>query len=628
MPLLTGSQLKLSYGDLQVFSNVSLEISSRARIGMVGSNGAGKTSLIKILVGELEPDGGVLEFSSGLSIGYVSQIPKQEKESVLRDQLMAAFSGLKRLENLLAVTGLKIQQSSPDQRPQVERNYSEILLQYEAEGGYDYESFLERVATGVGLAGDTLDTPAHLASGGERTRASLARALLEDPDLLILDEPTNYLDFKGLDWLETFLRRTSKAFIVVSHDRYFLDQVADQIWALDQGELKNYKGNFSKYRTLKENQIENRKREFKAQQDHIAKEQEFIRRYGAGQRAREARGRATKLARLVRVVPVFQEKAIGVKETRISRTGETVISTSNLVVGYREREQQIELLTVPDLTLYRGSKIAIIGSNGVGKTTLLDVLTGLVRPLTGYVKTGYNVDIGYQRQHIEDLPLNSNVLETLLDIRNIGLTEARNYLARFMFQGEDAFQPVSSLSGGERARLGLARLLLKTPNTLVLDEPTTHLDISSRERLEQVLKTYEGTLLFVSHDRHLISLLANQLWIIEHGSLTVFEGTYQDWTRSIKDALESLNRGSKDSKKNKQSLNKKRVNGKKKHSAHSPEPNLEQLISDLESRMNEIEKALALASEKQDVPEITRLGEEYNNTQSRLEQALGKWMGV
>jgi ATP-binding cassette subfamily F protein 3 len=462
-----------------------------------------------------------------------------------------------------------------------------------------------------------------LASGGERTRAALARALLEDPDLLILDEPTNYLDFKGLDWLETFLRRTSKAFIVVSHDRYFLDQVAEQIWALDQGELKNYKGNFSKYRTLKENQIENRKREFKAQQDHIAKEQEFIRRYGAGQRAREARGRAKKLARLERVTPIFQEKDIVVKETRISRTGKTVISTSNLVVGHIDREQQVELLTVPDLTLDRGSKVAIIGSNGVGKTTLLDTLTGLARPLTGQVKTGYNVDIGYQRQHIEDLPLNSNVLEALLDIMNIGLTEARNYLARFMFQGEDVFQPVSSLSGGERARLGLARLLLKIPNTLILDEPTTHLDISSRERLEQVLKTYGGTLLFVSHDRHLISLLANQLWIIEQGLLTIFEGTYQDWTRSIKDALGSLNR---DSKKSKQSL--KRVNGKKKQSAHSSELKLEQLISDLESRMNEIEKALASASEKQDVPEITRLGEEYSNTQSRLEQVLGKWMGV
>ena len=623
MPILTASQLKLSYGDLQVFSGIELEVAERARVGIVGPNGGGKTSLLRILVRELEPDAGAVTRAEGLRIGYVPQTPVQTANGSLRDEVMSAFDELRRLEDALAASALEIQQAEARNRRKAERGYTILLQRYQDLGGYDYESRMERVAAGVGLPRVTLDTPTSQASGGERTRAALAKALLTDPDLLVLDEPTNYLDFKGLTWLEGFLGRFSHSFIVVSHDRYFLDRVVNQVWELDRGRLRTFPGNYTRYRELVAQQAKGQQREYERQQAYIAKEDAFIRRYGAGQRAREARGRATRLAGLRRVEALTKEQSIHIGGVAASRTGQIVLSTRGLKVGYAVGERFVQLLTVPDLRVERGSRVALVGSNGVGKTTLLETFLGLVPPVSGSVSLGHNVEVGFQRQAGDGLPEESSVLDALLDARNVGIGEARDYLARFLFQGEDVFQPVASLSGGERTRLALARLVITEPNVLVLDEPTTHLDIPSREALEQALLAYDGTLLFVSHDRHLISLLANQLWIVEDGDLSMFEGPFEEWVRRTEETSGSP---ATPTKRRRRSA-RRRAPAPKKEPPQVPRPDPEEVISGLESRLADIERELEVASERQDVAEIVRLGEEYNETQARLAQALEDWGG-
>ena len=621
MRLLTASQLKLLYGEVEVFSGIDVEVEDGARIGMVGPNGGGKTSLLRVLVGELEPDGGLVTRVGGLRIGYVSQLPAQVVDGTLEDEIMGAFQRLRHLEDSLADSGLAIQRARGAERRQAERRYSTLLQEYEALGGYDYHNHMERVVAGVGLSRENLETPVASASGGERTRAALARALLTDPDLLVLDEPTNYLDFKGLSWLEGFLNRFSHAFVIVSHDRYFLDKTVNQLWELDHGRLQSFPGNYTKYKSLKAEQVERQQKEFERQQEYIAKEEYFIQRYKAGQRSREAKGRARRLERLERVQAPRSSQSVSVSASTASRTGQIVISTDGLEVGFVEDNRSVKLLSVPDVKIERGSRTAIIGSNGVGKTTMLRTILGALPPLSGAARLGHNVRAGYFRQGSDHLPQDSTVLEALLDARNIPIEDARNYLARFLFQGDDVFQLVSSLSGGQRTRLSLARLLLTQPNILVLDEPTTHLDIPSREALEQALLGFEGALLFVSHDRLLMSMLAERLWIVEEGTVRPFEGTFEEWAQTN---LESQPQASKSAGK----PAKRRRPTAPKHREQRQEPQVidqEQIIHDLESRLTQLESDLESASARRQVAEIARLGEEYTQTQSRLEQAWNDW---
>jgi ATP-binding cassette subfamily F protein 3 len=371
------------------------------------------------------------------------------------------------------------------------------MNEYEALGGYDQASRMEQTAVGVGLSSQSLDGLSSTASGGERTRAALARALLSNPDLLVLDEPTNYLDLQGLTWLERLLSHYPRAFVVVTHDRYFLDRVVNQIWELDHERLQTFSGNYSKYRILKGKQTLWQRRRYQRQQELIAKEEEFIRRYRAGQRAREAKGRAKKLGRLERIEAPPEDESLRMSRVSASRSDLVVVRSEGLKIGFNENGQVTELFSVPDLKLERGSRTAIIGNNGSGKTTLLKTILGLIPAVDGSVTLGRNLKVGYFRQNQDAIPEGSTVFEALLDAKDIPLEDVRPYLASFLFRGDDVFQTVSSLSGGERSRLSLARILITQSNLLVLDEPTTHLDIATREALEGVLLAYEGTILLV-----------------------------------------------------------------------------------------------------------------------------------
>ncbi len=623
MTLLSASQLGLFYGEVEIFSGVDLEVYERARIGLVGPNGGGKTTLIRTLIGELTADGGAVSRSRGLRLGYVPQVPDHAGDGTLKEEIMTAFEGLIRLENDLEASASQLAQSDDKRRREAERKYSSLLDQYQAQGGDDYLHRMDRVVDGVGLGPETLDTPAAFASGGQRTRAALAQALLADPDLLVLDEPTNYLDFKGLEWLEGFLSDFEYSVMVVSHDRYFLDRVATEIWELEHGRLQRFPGNYTKYRQLKAAQIERQQKEYERQQEYIAKEESFIQRYKAGQRSREARGRETRLARLERLEPPQASQAVRIGGFDATRTGQVVVSVRDLRLGFDADGGPIELAAVPRVDLERGSRTAIVGGNGTGKTTLLRTILGLQSPLGGAVTLGHNVEVGYLQQGTDGLPDGVSVLDALLQTRNVSIGEARDYLARFLFQGDDAFNLTDSLSGGERTRLALARLLITEPNVLVLDEPTTHLDIPGREALEATLAGYGGALLFVSHDRQFISLMAEQIWAIEDGAVQLFPGTFAEWALSAApQAPQPVTRRAKVRKRRKDREVRKQ---EKRDAAPRPTVDHQALIEKVEARVADLEVQLEAASTRQDVAEITRLAKEHQVARERVERAWRDW---
>jgi ATP-binding cassette subfamily F protein 3 len=619
MAILSASKLALSYSDVEIFSGINLEIADNARIGIVGPNGSGKSSLLKVLVQEREPDAGTVHQARGLRIGYVPQSPPLSTEGTLRDEIMRAFDRLYQLENALQSSLMSMAESNPDDRAEADASYSALLDEYEALGGYNHTNKMEQMAAGVGLSSESLDASSSTASGGERTRAALARALLSNPDLLVLDEPTNYLDLQGLTWLERLLSHYPRAFIVVSHDRYFLDRVVNQIWELDHEGLQTFSGNYSKYRILKGEQALWQRRRYQRQQELIAKEEEFIRRYRAGQRAREAKGRAKKLGRLERFEAPPEDESLHISQVSASRSDLVVVRTEGLKVGFNDEDGRVkELFSVPDLKLERGSRTAILGNNGAGKTTLLKTILGLIPAVGGSVTLGRNLKVGYFRQNQDAIPENWTIFEALLDAKDIPLEDVRPYLARFLFRGDEVFQTVSSLSGGERSRLSLARLLITRPNLLVLDEPTTHLDIATREALEGVLPTYDGTILLVSHDRHLVSLMAQQLWIIGEGALEVFPGTFAEWQKQKQAEASAAPVAKKERP--------RRIPAQPKRNPRArPTIDYAQIITELEDRLQEIERQLEAASEAQDVATIARLGEEHEQTRVQLEEKWSEW---
>ncbi|MDP7509593.1 MAG: ABC-F family ATP-binding cassette domain-containing protein [Dehalococcoidia bacterium] len=624
MPLVSTSDVGITFGVDVIFGNLNLEIHERARIGIVGPNGGGKTSLLKILVGELEPSAGTVQLARGIRVGYVPQSPETTTSGSLKDEIMTAFDRVRQLEHELEAGGRQLGRTDTGQEDQAGRHYTALLDEFESLGGYTYENRMDRMVEGLGLSRRALQTPAARASGGERARAALAQALLGEPNLLVLDEPTNHLDLKGLIWLERYLAHFQYAFVVVSHDRYFLDRTVSQVWELDFGRIQSFTGDYSKYRALKAELLLTQQREYVKQQEYIAKEEAFIQRYRAGQKARQARGRETRLRRLSKVERPETDRAIALSSLTAKRSDQMVLSTRGLTVGFPGDRAPTELLSVPDMKLERGSRTAVIGANGTGKTTLLRTLLGLTPPVRGQVALSGKLAVGYHRQGLDDLDADSTVLESLLEAKEMPPGETRSYLARFLFMGEDVFRLVGACSGGERSRLALARLLVTEPNLLILDEPTTHLDIPSREALEQVLLAFQGTLLFVSHDRQFASLLAQELWVVDQGAVHRFAGTLESWLQSTRETPE-------------EPVTPQKLKGKLKitrrpaHANKPPSPALDEhlirIIDGLENRLIEIQLELEEASEQRDLEAIARIGEEYVSTKAQLDERLVQWGG-
>lgn len=613
MPLLTAENLAKYYGAQDVFGDISLQINYGDKIALVGPNGEGKSTLLRIIAGLEEPTAGQIHRKRGLNIGFLPQQSELAGERTLWQEMKQVFSHLQAMEvNLRRLERQMAQEGAPLTR------YSALLEEFERQGGYVYNARIHQVLAGLGFKEGSFEQSLNQLSGGESTRALLARLLLKNPDLLLLDEPTNHLDFKAIEWLESWLRDWSGSLIVVAHDRYFLDRVVNQVWDLSFGELEVYRGNYSTYVELRDARRERRLKEYEAQQKHIASTEDFIRRYHAGQRSKEARGRATRLARLERLDEPRRHKAFHLSIQPSTRSGELVLASQDLTIGYLGRS----LFTCPDLELRRGECAALLGPNGSGKTTFLRTFMGRVEPLAGRIWLGHNVIGGYLTQDQEGLDSESAILDEILRVKDLRLQRARTFLGGFLFSGNDVFKRISALSGGERSRVALAKLTLQGANFLVLDEPTNHLDIVSREILIDVLARFQGTILFVSHDRSLVDHLSTQVWVIEGPELSVHRGNYSDYLA----AREVEKKEEEPMPVQPVTSRRPTSTGGDRKGQHLPQVKvLEQQIAELENRLSELEQELNSASQARLVEDLHRLGREYETTQQRLQKLLEEW---
>src|SRR5438552_537237 len=526
MPLLRADRLKLMYGATEVLSDLTFQVEPRQRLGIVGANCAGKSSLLRAISGELTPAGGSLTLAPRTRTAYLAQeLEAGPHESVYADALHSRTDIIGLRERLTGLEAAMSGSTGAGLATLVEE-YGEVQHEYERLDGYAYDNRVAEVLHGVGLTEADQALPPGALSGGQRRRLALARLLLQDADLLLLDEPTNHLDLEAIEWLEDFLRLSRAGMLIVSHDRRFLDHTADDILELQAGSGEWYPGNYRQYLRLRRERRAVRQKEYDAQQEYIARTEEFIRRYKAGQRAREARGRQTKLDRLARVEPPADDQQIRIR-LRASSTSELIFQSDGLRLGFGKRE----LVTTPAFTVSAGERVAIVGPNGSGKTSLLKALLGELRPLSGRVKTGPRVTMRYYDQHLADLDPNKTVLTELQDAFGLPEETLRTFLGRLLFSGDDAFKTIRSLSGGEKSRVALAKLMLDDAGLLLLDEPTNHLDIPAQEMREEALQDFEGTIVFVSHDRYFIDAIATRLWAIENEAMTMHIGDYSDLER-------------------------------------------------------------------------------------------------
>lgn len=533
MALVQLAHVSKRFGGEVVLDDVSLSLQRGEHAALVGSNGAGKSTLLRIVAGLEEADGGVIGLARGATLAYLAQEPEFEPARTLYDTMLEAFRQVIDAEERLRALDAELSTATDETESLAEYGRLQAVVEH---AGYDYRSRIERVLTGLDLPAPLWSAPMSALSGGQRTRANLGLTLLQDADLLLLDEPTNYLDIPALEWLQAYLHDLPRAFVIVAHDRYLLDAVTTRTFELSFHRLTVYDAPYGKYLEMRAERQTRQRLEYEAQQEEIARTEEFIRRYGAGQRYREARGRQKRLDRLDRVERPREESTVNLRLGHAGRSGDLVLELRDLAVGYAGRS----LLRLPGVTsIRRGDRVALVGPNGSGKTTLLRTVMGELPPIAGTVRWGARTERAYYSQTLSGLDGRRTVLEEIQQVAPMAEEAARTFLARFLFTADDVAKRIDTLSGGERSRVALARLILVEANVLLLDEPTNHLDIASREALRDVLDSFKGTLLFVSHDRYLIDALAGQLWVVAGETVSRYAGGYSSFAAGTAVPLET-----------------------------------------------------------------------------------------
>lgn len=628
MSLLTVTNLSKSFGPDDIFEGISLSIPHGARIAIVGRNGVGKTTLLRILVGLDDPTTGSVQRAGGLTIGYLPQEATLVSEGSLWDHCLEVFSDILAMQEKLEACMAEM--SDPDIADEAVARYGTLEDAFERLGGYTYEVRIKQTLSGLGFEESDFFRPITQLSGGQRTRALLAKILLESPDVMMLDEPTNHLDIQAVEWLESFLKDWDGALVVVSHDRYFLDQAADTIWEMTPS-LEVYRGNYSAYLKQREERYARRMAEYKAQTAFIEKEQEFIRRNIAGQKTNQAKGRLKRLERLLEdsrlAPPPSEPRRMHINLNSGGRSGDLVLRTYDLQVGYHDEGEP--LFDCPDLLLQRGECAAIIGPNGAGKTTFLKTILEKTPPYTGKAQLGASLEIGYFAQAHEGLNPEKTLMQEISSLAPRMLpAEIRNYLAKFLFTGDDVFRKVKTLSGGERGRLALAKLSLSDANLLLLDEPTNHLDLPTQEVLESVLSAFPGTILLVSHDRYLIDSLASQIWEVDPAGKTlhVFKGSYTQYkahqaevkeTQAVQEGI-----GQSSTPEPKKPL-KKSLSSYQQRKMRERQAEIESEVEALEAQKEAL--STQLENPPEDPGEVWQLGEAYVALQEQIDRLLGEW---
>ncbi len=525
----------------------------------------------------------------------------------------------------------------PEAYSAILERYAELQDKVEHAGGYTIEPSVRRVLDGLGFTREQQSAPASHLSGGQQTRAALGKLLLQEPELLLLDEPTNHLDLSALEWLEGYLSSWHGSVIVVSHDRYFLDRVTTRTIEVADHHLEEYNGNYTKYVQLRAERLARWAKEYEEQQEYIARTEEFIRRYKAGQRSKEARGRQTLLDRMERIERPPSDQKLKFNIGARTESGQIVLDTDGLVAGYEPRSEAAYgngarpagiRVALPQTSIERGERVGLLGPNGAGKTTLLRTIVGQISPREGSLRLGHNVQIGYYAQTHEGLTMHSTLVDEIRGISHLSEEGARSYLGRFLFTGDDVWKTVGSLSGGERSRVALAKLTLQGANFLVLDEPTNHLDLPARQVLEEILSEYDGTLIFVSHDRYFVDALATRLWVLADGAISVFDGNYTRYRlqQSRPEAAAVAVSGSADTTGSKLSGARQRQWGAEQTRAASRTTGqVETDIAGLEARVSQLESQLTEASADADVKRIGELAHEYQQAKLQLDALYQEW---
>ncbi len=522
MIIAQAQDLEQRFGGNTIFSNISFSVPDNARIGLVGPNGAGKTTLLKIMTGQQEPTSGQFTINKGLKVGYIAQENALDENKTIWDEMLTVFDNL--IEKNKRITKMQEQIAEHPEDEDLLKRYDQLAYDFEQEGGFTYQAEIKSILNGFNFKENTWQKVIRTLSGGEKTRLAFVKLLLQKPPVLLLDEPTNYLDLDTLDWLEAFLKNYQGAIITVSHDQYFLDHLANQIFELNFGKLTTFKGNYSQY--VKERELMDSQQEaaYEKQQEKIKKEEEFIQKnLVRASTTKRAQSRRKALDKMERIKPPKHKQKVRINFTSDRPSGKEVLIAKDLTIGYPDKTMVSDI----DFQVNKNDRVAIIGPNGIGKSTLLKTIMKKLEPKDGSIKYGASLDIGYYDQELQSLDPSKTVLDTIWDRhKTMPEKDVRSILASFLFTAEDIDKTVGQLSGGQKARLTLTVLSLEKDNFLLMDEPTNHLDIEAKEVLEQALDNYDGTLLFVSHDRYFINELANKIISVRDGHAKIYNGNY------------------------------------------------------------------------------------------------------
>lgn len=640
--LLQASNLNKSHGVRTVLSNISMQIQERERIGLVGVNGAGKSTLLQILAGELSYDSGDIFKSKETRIGYLAQNGGLNSNRTLWEEMREVFTPLLEIEQELRELETRMADPLLIDNPKL---YDETMSRYSArsdwfreQGGYEMEAKIRGILHGMGFADFPQDTIVHTLSGGQRTRLALAKLLLQEPDLLMLDEPTNHLDIETLTWLESYLRGYPGAILVVSHDRYFLDALVQGIYEIERHACRRYTGNYSRYVETKQAEYEIELKHYEKQQDQISRMEDFVQRNlvraSTTKRAQSRRKALERMDKLDKPLGDLKKASFSFEVDKTS--GKEVLHAEELAVSF---DGQVPLFKQVSFQLTRGETVALIGPNGIGKSTLLKVITGQREAMQGSYRWGTNVTIGYYDQEQSQLnPANTVLEEVWGAYPHLEEARIRTVLGSFLFSGEEVLNKVSSLSGGEKARVALAKLMLLNANMLILDEPTNHLDLYSKEVLEASLIDYEGTLLFISHDRYFLNKMAERIVELSPTGANVYLGNYDDYVEKKQEQLEILaeKKALSDNKAPADNLTQEPVNNYEadkiaKREERSRQRKLEQLEQDialLEQETSTLEEELALPEVFNDYVLVQQKNEQLEERRNKLEELYSEWEAI
>lgn len=623
MSVISAHELTMEFLDNVLFDKASFDIEEHDKVGLIGSNGTGKTTLFKLIAGVYEPADGGLFISSNAKTGYVEQHACSDFSKTAKEEMLSVFTHLEEMEKELEELHALID-SSPENLSQLIEEQALLTEKYQSLGGLTFRSRANSMLTGLGFTAEEQNLPVGDLSGGQRTKISLGKLLLSDSNLILLDEPTNHLDIKSVEWLEDFLSKYNGTALIVSHDRYFLDKVTNKTMEIEHKKITVRKGNYSVYAKLKEEQKEADRRKYEQQSKEVERIEGIIKQQKQFNRERNYITIASKQKQIDRIkedmiAPDTDEKSMKLKFEAGAVSGNEVIIVTDLSKSYGEKT----LFKNVNIKVLKGERIFILGSNGCGKSTFLKAVLGKLLPDTGFSRFGANVQPGYFDQIQAGLDSGKTVLEEVYDkFPGHTISQLRGYLGAFKFRGDDINKRMCDLSGGERARTALLELMLKKPNLLILDEPTNHLDIASREVLEEALEGYDGTLFCVSHDRFLVNKLATKILILENGKLISFDGNYDDYAASISNEVKTEEK--KEKKPNEYQLRKERESQERKRKTRIKR--LEEEIENTENEKNEVQAILELPETSADYEKLMELTNKLDELTQKQEELYEEWL--